>query len=152
MLEVPCSYEEMERDNFEPARIAEKEQETKLNDTTSETWRNPRLEMLLGYSATPLGIDKPGASNPSLPVDLFPNRPQSLWDFIEVSCGPLDWSAPLHAMYELMKQSPTPSKAHLPSAPSISNDSLDNILAPDEILHLTSMYAFLSSPVSIISQ
>lgn len=138
-LEVECSYEKMDRSTLELSRPAVQESSppTSVNRVAHE--RN--LELLSGYSGTATPANAPGTSNASLPIDLYPNKPQTIWDFMHLPQGSLDWSAPVEAMQELMKKQSI-SVASQPSLP-ISNDSLDNILSPDQILHLSSMYVAL---------
>ncbi|KAJ4479099.1 hypothetical protein J3R30DRAFT_3289733 [Lentinula aciculospora] len=132
VLEVECSYQTMDRSLFEVARTTIK------GDEHSER-HDRNLDVLSGYSGTPTPRDAPGSSNASLPTDLFPNRPHLLWDFLRTPQGSLDWTAPLQAMQELMKQSVHSSDTRRYS-PAVPNDSLDSILSMNQIQHLTSLF------------
>ncbi|KAJ3865790.1 hypothetical protein EV359DRAFT_38024 [Lentinula novae-zelandiae] len=134
VLEVECSYQTMDRCLFEVAR-------TKPKGDEHGEWHDRNLDVLSGYSGTPTSMDAPGSSNASLPTDLFPNKPHLLWDFLRTPQGSLDWSAPLQAIQELMKQSAdsSGSRRH-PPPPPVLNDSLDSILSINQIQHLTSLF------------
>lgn len=123
----------MDRSLFEVAR-------TKPKGDEHGEWHDRNLDVLSGYSGTPTSMDAPGSSNASLPTDLFPNKPHLLWDFLRTPQGSLDWSAPLQAIQELMKQSAdsSGSRRH-PPPPPVLNDSLDSILSINQIQHLTSL-------------
>lgn len=141
-LEVECSYQEMDRSIFQFHSPVVQEPSPPIS--VKGTWHEKNLEVLPGYSGTPTPENAPGGSNASLPIDLFVNKPQTIWDFIHAPQGSLDWSAPLEAMQELMKQSVSESRSHLSQPPLlVPNDSLDNILTSDQILHLSSMYVVL---------
>ncbi|KAJ4474496.1 hypothetical protein J3R30DRAFT_3509551 [Lentinula aciculospora] len=122
VLEVDCSYSEMDPSIFQPARPVVKEEHR--GDEPLE-WQSKNSD---------------GRSNPSPSAEFFPNRPHLLWDFLDSS---LDWTAPLQAIQELMKQtqaSPSLSR-HYPSPPPPDpNDSLDHVLSPDQILHLRAIF------------
>ncbi|KAJ3812027.1 hypothetical protein F5876DRAFT_38348 [Lentinula aff. lateritia] len=134
VLEVECSYQTMDRSLFEVAR-------TKPKGDEHGEWHDRNLDVLSGYSGTPTSMDAPGSSNASLPTDLFPNKPHLLWDFLRTPQGSLDWSAPLQAIQELMKQSADSSGSRRYSPPpSVLNDSLDNILSLNQIQHLISLF------------
>ncbi|KAJ3740190.1 hypothetical protein DFH05DRAFT_1406158 [Lentinula detonsa] len=124
VLEVDCSYSEMDRSIFQPARPVVKEEQ---RGEEPSGWQNNKS-------------DSP--SNPSPSAELFPNRPHLLWDFLD---GSLDWTAPLQAIQELMKQtrtSPSASRNYHTPPPPDPTDSLDHALSPDQILHLRAMCVF----------
>ncbi|KAE9404892.1 hypothetical protein BT96DRAFT_397932 [Gymnopus androsaceus JB14] len=131
----------MDRSLFEVSRPVVKESSPQSGTNGSWPGHDRNLEIMLpDYSGTPTPANAPGGSNASLPIDLFPNKPQLLWDFIRVPQGALDWTAPLEAMQELMKQTVSSKPHPFQPPPPVPNDSLDNILSSDQILHLSSIF------------
>ncbi|KAF5393010.1 hypothetical protein D9757_001127 [Collybiopsis confluens] len=132
VLEVECSYQDMDRGVFES------------HLTVKEKSRNPTPETITeiapGYASTSAPANAPGSSNASMPEDVYPNKPHQLWDFIRDPKDSLDWSAPLQAMGQLMKQASTSSDPYPPPPPPVFNDSLDNILSPDQIHFLINTF------------
>ncbi|KAF8823249.1 hypothetical protein HHX47_DHR10000150 [Lentinula edodes] len=123
VLEVDCSYSEMDRSIFQPARPVVKEEH---RSEEPSGWQNKNSDR---------------ASSPPVPPELFPNRPHLLWDFLDVPDGTLDWTAPLQAIQELMKQTQSPVSRHYSSPPPPDpSDSLDRVLSPDQILHLRAIF------------
>ncbi|KAJ3797558.1 hypothetical protein GGU11DRAFT_784469 [Lentinula aff. detonsa] len=134
VLDLECSYQTMDRSLFEVARST-----TSTKGDEHGEWHDRNLDVLSGYSGTPTPRDAPGSSNASLPTDLYPNKPHLLWDFLGTSQSSMDWTAPLQAIQDLMKQSrDTSAPRRFP--PPVSNDSLDHILSPNQIQHLTSIF------------
>ncbi|KAJ3866388.1 hypothetical protein EV359DRAFT_36741 [Lentinula novae-zelandiae] len=122
VLEVDCSYSEMDRSIFQPARPVVKEEH---RSEEPSGWQNKNSDR----------------ASPSVPPELFPNRPHLLWDFLDVPDGTLDWTAPLQAIQELMKQTQSPVSRHYSSPPPPDpSDSLDRVLSPDQIVHLRAIF------------
>lgn len=118
---MDCSYSEMDRSIFQPARPVVKEEH---RSEEPSGWQNKNSDR----------------ASPSVPPELFPNRPHLLWDFLDVPDGTLDWTAPLQAIQELMKQTQSPVSRHYSSPPPPDpSDSLDRVLSPDQIVHLRAM-------------
>ncbi|KAJ3772884.1 hypothetical protein FB446DRAFT_772141 [Lentinula raphanica] len=120
VLDVDCSYSEMDRSIFQPARPVVKQEQ--------------RGDEPVGWQNSDSG------SNSSPTSEVFPSRPHLLWDFLD---GSLDWTAPLQAIQELMKQtqvSPSASRNFHTPPPIDPNDTLEHILSPDQILHLRAIF------------
>ncbi|KIK53301.1 hypothetical protein GYMLUDRAFT_49479 [Collybiopsis luxurians FD-317 M1] len=143
VLEVDCSYQDMDRSIFD-SHLPAKEPESHIG--TKESRQEKELEIHAGYTGKPTPANAPGSSNASLPTDMYPNRPHQIWDFIHDPQESLDWSAPLQAMGELMKQTLGSSGAPHHPTPTVFNDSLNNILSSDQILQLTSIFERNYSP------
>ncbi|KAJ3758560.1 hypothetical protein EV360DRAFT_43627 [Lentinula raphanica] len=138
VLDAECSYSSMDKSLFEVAS-SRSTVSTNRGDEHGE-WHDRNLDVLSGYSGTPTPRNAPGSSNASLPPDLFPNNPHLLWDFLRMPEDSLDWTAPLQAMQHLMKQSHHDTSISRRHPPRIPNDSLDNILTPNQIQHLISIF------------
>ncbi|KAJ4479177.1 hypothetical protein J3R30DRAFT_2728303 [Lentinula aciculospora] len=119
VLGADCSYQAMERSIFEAAFAIKSENAPTTCASSSDASVSPSV---------------PTAS---MHNDIFPNLPHQIWSFLRLPRGTLDWTAPLEAIQELMKQV---SGTHDCPPPPIPNDPLETILSPDQIDHLIAIF------------